>query len=61
LPAKVALVAVMRRLRILANALIRDDREWAANKAMTTSPKLSRFLAGRRGMGAGSSTSVPGP
>lgn len=30
-PAKVALVAVMRKLLILANALIRDDREWSPN------------------------------
>jgi transposase len=28
-PAKVALVAVMRKLLILANALIRDNRKWA--------------------------------
>lgn len=28
-PAKVALTAVMRKLLILANALIRDDRKWA--------------------------------
>ena len=27
-PAKVALVAVMRKLIILANALIRDNRKW---------------------------------
>jgi len=30
-PAKVALVAVMRKLLILANTLIRDDREWSPN------------------------------
>ena len=30
-PPKVALTAVMRKLLILANALIRDDREWALN------------------------------
>jgi len=30
-PAKVALVAVMRKLLILANALIRDQRKWAPN------------------------------
>ncbi|MDB2552514.1 transposase, partial [Paracoccus sp. (in: a-proteobacteria)] len=28
-PAKVAITAVMRKLLILANALIRDDRKWA--------------------------------
>ena len=28
-PAKVAIVAVMRKLLILANALIRDQRKWA--------------------------------
>lgn len=28
-PAKVALVAVMRKLLILANPLIRDNRKWA--------------------------------
>ena len=28
-PAKVALTAVMRKLVVLADALIRDDREWA--------------------------------
>ena len=27
--AKVAITAVMRKLLILANALIRDDRKWA--------------------------------
>ena len=31
-PAKVALVAVMRKLIILANTLIRDDREWTLTK-----------------------------
>lgn len=30
-PAKVAITAVMRKLLILANALIRDDRKWAEN------------------------------
>ena len=28
-PAKVALTAIMRKLVILANALIRDDRSWS--------------------------------
>ena len=28
-PAKVAIVAIMRKLLILANALIRDRRKWA--------------------------------
>ena len=28
-PAKVAIVAIMRKLLILANALIRDQRKWA--------------------------------
>ena len=28
-PAKVAITAVMRKLIVLANALIRDDRKWA--------------------------------
>ena len=27
-PAKVAIVAIMRKLLILANALIRDQRKW---------------------------------
>jgi transposase len=31
-PAKVALVALMRKLIILVNALIRDDREWEKNR-----------------------------
>ena len=31
-PPKVALIAVMRKLIILANALIRDNRNWAENK-----------------------------
>jgi transposase len=31
-PAKLALVAVMRKLIILANALVRDDREWTPAK-----------------------------
>jgi transposase len=31
-PAKVALVAVMRKLLILTNALIRDDREWSPTR-----------------------------
>lgn len=31
-PAKLALVAVMRKLLILANALLRDDREWTPTK-----------------------------
>jgi transposase len=30
-PAKVAIVAIMRKLVILANALIRDQRKWAAS------------------------------
>jgi transposase len=30
-PAKVAIVAVMRKLLILANALIRDQRKWSPN------------------------------
>jgi len=32
-PAKVALVALMRKLIILVNTLIRDDREWQKNRA----------------------------
>ncbi|MET2831045.1 IS110 family transposase, partial [Mesorhizobium shangrilense] len=28
-PAKVAITAIMRKLVVLANALIRDDRKWA--------------------------------
>ncbi len=28
-PAKVAFVAIMRKLLILANALIRDQRKWS--------------------------------
>jgi transposase len=32
-PAKVAITAVMRRLVVLANALLRDDRAWAAAAA----------------------------
>ena len=32
-PAKVALVALMRRLIILVNTLIREDREWEKNRA----------------------------
>ncbi len=31
-PPKIALIAVMRKLIILANALIRDNRNWAENK-----------------------------
>ena len=34
-PAKVALVAVMRKLLILANPLIRDSRKWAPNSPLT--------------------------
>ena len=30
-PAKVAIVAIMRKLLILANALIRDQRKWSPN------------------------------
>ncbi len=30
-PAKLAITAVMRRLMILANALVRDDRIWTEN------------------------------
>jgi transposase len=30
-PAKVAITAVMRKLVVLANALLRDDRSWAEN------------------------------
>ena len=29
-PAKVAITAIMRRLVVLANALLRDDRTWTA-------------------------------
>jgi transposase len=32
-PPKVALIAIMRKLLILANALIRDGRTWAPNLA----------------------------
>ncbi len=32
-PAKVALVVLMRKLIILVNTLIRDDREWEKNRA----------------------------
>jgi transposase len=32
-PPKVALTAVMRKLIILANALIRDDRTWSVKPA----------------------------
>ena len=31
-PGKLALTAVMRKLLLLANALIRDDRTWAPTK-----------------------------
>jgi transposase len=31
-PSKVALVAVMRKLLIIANTLVKDDRKWAANR-----------------------------
>jgi transposase len=31
-PPKVALTAIMRKIIVLANALIRDDREWSPNK-----------------------------
>jgi len=32
-PAKFAVTAVMRKLLITANALIRDDRKWTENTA----------------------------
>ena len=32
-PAKVAVIALMRKLIILVNTLIRDDREWEKNRA----------------------------
>jgi len=32
-PPKVAITAVMRKLIVLANALIRDDREWTPRLA----------------------------
>lgn len=32
-PAKIAIVAIMRRLVIIANALLRDNRPWTSNKA----------------------------
>ncbi len=32
-PAKVALIAIMRKLAILANALLRDQREWTQKPA----------------------------
>jgi len=32
-PAKVALVALMRKLVILVNTLIRDDRKWEKSRA----------------------------
>lgn len=35
-PGKVAIVAVMRKLLILANALIRDDREWSPTAPANT-------------------------
>lgn len=34
-PGKVAIVAIMRRLLILANALLRDGRHWTAERAAT--------------------------
>ena len=30
-PSKVAIIAVMRKLLILANTLVKDDREWQKN------------------------------
>ena len=32
-PKKVAIVAVMRKLVVLANALLRDQRSWTPNNA----------------------------
>lgn len=32
-PSKVAIIAVMRKLLILANTLVREDRNWSANRA----------------------------
>lgn len=37
-PAKVALVALMRKLVILANALVRDDRTWQSRCLTSTKP-----------------------
>jgi transposase len=35
-PAKVALVAVMRKIVVLANALLRQDRTWTADRPART-------------------------
>jgi transposase len=32
-PSKVAIVAIMRKLIVLANALLRDNRTWSENAA----------------------------
>ena len=40
-PAKVALVAVMRKLLLLANALLAQDRPWSPRSAAETRPTLA--------------------
>lgn len=37
-PKKVALVACMRKLLTILNAMVRDNAQWDANRAMTTGP-----------------------
>jgi transposase len=35
-PAKLAIVAIMRKIVITANALIRDNRKWTLDRAAST-------------------------
>ena len=55
-PGKVALVAVMRKLLLLANALLEDDRLWSPTPPAGQSPvaPASRHAGGPSGLGEGS-------
>ncbi len=54
-PPKVALVAVMRKLLLLANVLLRDDRLWAPRAGgQPTPPDAAEDAGGPSGLGEGS-------
>ena len=55
-PGKVALVAVMRKLLLLANVLLRDDRLWAprGDQPNAPPPEATEDAGGPSGLGEGS-------
>ncbi len=64
-PPKVALTAVMRKLVVLANALLKQDRLWTPRTAAADPPSAGSSLFGGRpktpGRGDGQTTGLPTP